>query len=80
MEYLTKLAQNTLPTLHACGQEYVHAWQSCKHGPFSLILIDSFRLFELSEDVYARSVLLVIFSYSLQLKLESATKALGQSV
>ena len=34
MEYLTKLAQNTPPTLHARGQEYVHAHM---HGPFSLI-------------------------------------------
>ena len=44
------------PTLHARGQEDVHAWAIFTY-------LDNFRLFELSEDVYARSVPLVLSFY-----------------
>ena len=56
MEYLTKLAQNTPPTLHAHGQEYVHVHV---HAWAIFTYLDNYRLFELSEDVYVRSVPLV---------------------
>ena len=59
MEYLTKLAQNTPPTCTWSGV--------CKRIDVTCMgHFHNFRLFELSEDVYARSVPLVIIPCALR--------------